>query len=117
MTGIVLALAGLTCGDGGPGMGAATAAVWATPRPDVRWEFEERTEGGGRVRVCLEGGRLSLEWGRRGRAGPVPVVFLPDGSFIFASRRCTYSLDGDRLTIRGLGEEPLTLRSAAPRKP
>jgi hypothetical protein len=27
MTGIVLALTGLTCGDGGPGMGAAGAPV------------------------------------------------------------------------------------------
>jgi|SRR5215469_17184816 len=29
MTGIVLALAGLACGDGGPGMGAATAPAWS----------------------------------------------------------------------------------------
>ena len=29
MMGVVLALAGLTCGDGGPGAGAATAPAWS----------------------------------------------------------------------------------------
>jgi hypothetical protein len=115
MTGIVLALAGLACGDGGPGTGAATAAVWATPRPDVRWEYEGWMEGAGRVRVCLEGGQFSFRARTSGVAGP--VVFLPDRAFMFAWRRFTYSLDGDRLTIRGLGKDPLTLRpSATPKR-
>jgi hypothetical protein len=116
MTGMVLAMAGLTCGDGGPGIGAARAAVWATPRPDVRWEHEGQMEGIGRVRVCLEGGRLSASSGT-GSVGPAPVVFLPDGAFIWAGWwRFTYSLSGDRLTIRGPGGRPATLRPAA-RKP
>jgi hypothetical protein len=36
MTGMVLALAGLTCGDGGQGMGAARASVAASLAG--RWE-------------------------------------------------------------------------------
>jgi hypothetical protein len=116
MAGIVLALAGLTCGDGGPGTRAATAAVWAVPRPDVRWEYEGWMEGAGRVRVWLEGGQLFAK-SDTGSVGPAPVVFLPDGAFIWAGWwRFTYSLSGDRLTIRGPGGRPATLRPAA-RKP
>jgi hypothetical protein len=43
MTGIVLALAGLTCGDGGPGMGAATAAV--APNLVGAWKGTVRFNG------------------------------------------------------------------------
>jgi hypothetical protein len=35
MTGVVLALAGLTCGDGGPGRGAATAPMCQAPARQV----------------------------------------------------------------------------------
>lgn len=115
MTGIVLVLAGLTCADGAQGTGAATAAVWATPRPDVRWEYEVWRDGVGRVRVRLEGERFSFKTGRSGVAGP--VVFLPDGSFVFGWWRYPYSFNGDRLTIRGPNMAPLTLHPAAPRKP
>jgi hypothetical protein len=73
-------------------------------------------EGVGQVRVCLEGRRLSLNNDKSGMSFP-SVDFLPDGTFMLGPRRFPYSLDGDRLTIRGLGKGPLTLRPAAPRKP
>jgi hypothetical protein len=54
MTGIVLALASLTAGDGGPGMGAAIAPV----TPSLDGDLEERWEGGGRAE--LRHGALKL---------------------------------------------------------
>jgi hypothetical protein len=47
----------------------------------------------------------------------VRVTFQPDGVVTASSRAVfTYSLNGDRLTIRS-GENLLILRPAAPRKP
>jgi hypothetical protein len=118
MTGVVLALAGLAAGDGGPGMGAATAAIRATLQPDVRWEGEVWMEGMGRVHVYLEGGRLSLENDKFFLRTTAPLAFHADGTgTISAKHRFTYSLEGHRLVLRGIGKSPLVLRPSAPRKP
>ncbi len=116
MTGVVLALAGLTCGDGGPGMGAATAPAWVNP---CAREWEGHPWGDGRpILLCryrlrkgvllIEGPRTFAVW---------TTVFRPDGALVV--RRCEtwkYSLSGGRLFLRP-GDGLIVLHPAAPRKP
>jgi hypothetical protein len=138
MTGFVLALAGLTCGDGGPGAGAATAAVAESPMPlDGEWEGTARL---GRSELCearYSGGKLTLRWpkGRmgcaspfelrpagRGRARltlsgrPLPAILRYEGRRLLVC----YG-DGKHGPPRSFAPDPntvlLTLRQAAPRKP
>jgi hypothetical protein len=64
MTGIVLALAGLTCGDGGPGQRAAAAPVAVNPLA-FEWEAELYWNGNpdpwrGRLFGCSGCGLLYL---------------------------------------------------------
>ncbi len=119
MTGVVLALAGLACGDGGPGMGAARAAV-AVNLSSGRWEGEGRLFDVKLVRTSLVGGALSTKDGQfvtnYGR-----LTFRPDG---IATTRYgtywTYSVDDGWLKLRYGSTRFNTvfiLRPAAPPKP
>jgi hypothetical protein len=133
MTGIVLALAGLTCGDGGPTSGAATATVVTETAVFLRGEWEGiRSFDGNRL------GRFRLRDGKV--TGPSPyLVIRPDGpgqvrietfpisrtaagiwkrdgreviicaAFSPAPRPRSYSPGGENFLI--------VLRPAAPRKP
>jgi hypothetical protein len=116
MAGIVLVVAGLTAGDGGPGIGADAAPVRTTLRLDIRWEGEGWVNPFGPVRVSLEKERLSVEimgW----NTTFAPVAFQPDGRVTnLPGARFTYSPETDRLTIR-CGGDLFTLRPAAPPKP
>jgi hypothetical protein len=120
MTGVALVLAGLTCADGGPGMGAA--------RETVAVSFEGRwvgtVEGGGGKAVPVEWnntlGSVQVDGvggvGRFVRTGPgaINLVILED------AYPGTYALAGDRLILRvAVHGDTLrfTLRRAAPRKP
>src|SRR5947209_5234671 len=100
MTGFVLALAGLTCGDGGSGAGAAQEAVAVSF--EGRWVGRLEGSGGkpvpvewnntlGNAQVDGEGGV-----GRFVRTGPgsINVIVLED------AYPGTYSWAGDRLILR-----------------
>ncbi len=89
MAGVVLALAGLTCGDGGPGTGAAAEDVRRGLHLRGRWEGVLRNEHGEVFTATLEGnvlltyvilshkvavtdegqGRLRLRWAFRDHLG------------------------------------------------
>lgn len=73
MTGIVLALAGLTCGDGGPGTGAAAEPVAREIAGSWVGRFHEEAGPGGPAR--LSGGPLVLR-------GPGKAVLF-GGEFIY----------------------------------
>ncbi|HZY88260.1 MAG TPA: hypothetical protein VFE78_25715 [Gemmataceae bacterium] len=98
MTSIVLALAGLTAGDGGPGTGAATAqaefnplagswvGTWrwsltgATGRAELRGGVVRTFDSNGRLRFAVvvvreDGGRLRL----RDDSGVWPGIYRLDG--------------------------------------
>jgi hypothetical protein len=71
MAGVVLALAGLTCGDGGPGTGAAAAPAVVNPLCG-EWAGTWRSRSGKVYAAELRGG--------------VARAFDPDGSVRFALR-------------------------------
>jgi hypothetical protein len=128
MTGVVLALAGLTCGDGGPGMGAARESLarsfaglwegaWCFRSQEGRAELRD-----GRLHIYEDSEAQTFETTIDGRRG----LRMTDG------RGCnwagTFRLEGDRITILVRPTFPLpccpgdralriTLKSAAPRKP
>jgi hypothetical protein len=120
MTGVVLALAGLACGDGGPSAGAAREAVAVSF--EGRWVGTVQVSGGKPVPVEWDNATGSV-WvdrvggcGRFARSGPgtINVIVLED------AYPGTYSLAGDRLILRvAMNGETFrfTLRRATPRKP
>jgi hypothetical protein len=117
MTGFVLALAGLTCGDGGPGWRAAAAPVAVNPLA-FEWEAELYWTGNpdpwrGRLFSCglvylLDGGFHSYV---------LSIDFLPYG----VAKRGDGALGvfewkGGRLVAR-FKDSRIDLRPAAPRSP
>jgi hypothetical protein len=110
MTGFVLALAGLTCGDGGPGMGAATAPVLVNVAA-CAWEGEMRT-----CPVRVSKGLLTIRHPQLGHLF-LEIVFLPDG-FVSCNeaKDGRYALNHGRLVIWLYGET-FILHPAASRKP
>ena len=107
MTGFVLALAGLTCGDGGPGAGAAREAVEVSggnPLP-AKWDNDA-----GAFWVGAEGGSIA----NFARSGPGAILVTSLGE----AYRGTYSFAGDRLILRFAMKGKTyryTLRRATPR--
>jgi hypothetical protein len=90
MTGFVLALAGLACGDGGPGAGAATAAVTeAVPvKVGARFDGFIRAPGGPLGLVHIQDGRMCITCRTTGLATISKGISLaPDGEGRF---RLTY---------------------------
>jgi hypothetical protein len=55
MTGMMLALAGLTCGDAGPGMGVATAPVAVSVSFDGVWDVLDHKEPSRRRMALFRG--------------------------------------------------------------
>jgi hypothetical protein len=115
MTGFVLALAGLTCGDGGMGAGAAREPVginfeacaweghWNLCGADLQAELH-----GGVFRVTAGGQHVISFWVvRTGQSGR--RLYYQDRGRIVG---CTMRLDGDRLTVKA-GMAVLTLKPAA----
>ncbi|HZY89857.1 MAG TPA: hypothetical protein VFE78_33860 [Gemmataceae bacterium] len=105
MTGIVLALAGLTCGDGGPGMVAATATV--APNLDGPWTGTVRFNGSAPYQMeFVKGGmRVRCRWGTAlvnydlvsSRQGSVRLSYGSDpclGTFRLEGGRLALSLGG-----------------------
>jgi hypothetical protein len=78
MTGIILALAGLTCGDGGPGMGVARAPV--AVNFDGNWQGTLHTPRGNIIPIRLGRGTLALIEGRITR---FPFVVKVTGASTF----------------------------------
>jgi hypothetical protein len=110
MTGVVLVLAGLTCADGGPTMGAALEPVAVDPAA-CDWEGDWK---GCPVRVRK--GLLTIRHPQLGHLF-LEIVFLPDG---FVS--CNEPKDGryalkDGWLVIWLYGETFVLRRAAQRKP
>jgi hypothetical protein len=78
MAGIVLALAGLTCGDGGPGLGAAREPVGVKIGDGFRGFVRFGTAG----RLCpaeMHGRTLHVRWPRETRR-LTDCTFQPNGS-------------------------------------
>jgi hypothetical protein len=112
MTGLILALAGLTCGDGGRGVGAATAPVAVNPSA-FDWEGELYAPGVPHPwQVRLRDGVLSFD-------DPDPVVgliFQPDGMIVrggkpwgryaLEHRRLVIHCDGTRICLRPSARKP-----------
>jgi hypothetical protein len=128
MTGIVLALAGLTCGDGGPGVVAAREAA-AVDFSTGEWKGEGWTDDDGPWSLFISDGslvgyRVTPQAGRCSSE----MFFLHElaatgGALRFgpyssppSSARLTYRLEGRRLIICG-GGCLFILCPAAPRKP
>jgi hypothetical protein len=95
MTGIVLALAGLTCGDGGPGMGAAREPVTASS--DGSWEGPWKNGENTTLRVEMKDGSFDMIlagfdiWKVSGRPSPAG-----------RGRGTVEMVDRARLTFRGI---------------
>ncbi len=135
MTGVVLALAGLTCGDGGMGGKAATAPLTEPLRPDLSrdWEGTEQWWMDDDIDpVRLSRGQMTTVY--KGRRSTVPFTLtlspggLARGSWGEVRFHGTYRMEADRLLICILpvgGERPtactrhdgilLTLKPAARR--
>jgi hypothetical protein len=137
MTGVVLTLAGLTCGDGGPGMGAASDAVAFGGRLSEdflpgEWKGEGWTGAGGPWSLSLSDGALCGHRTTPLAPGRVESeIFLlreliaTGGELRFspysspptsAKMTLTYRVEGRRLIVRGSGCL-FVLHPAAPRKP
>jgi hypothetical protein len=134
MTGIVLALAGLACGDGGPGTGAARAPV--VVRFEGRWVGTFRSW---RLDYPAEltGGELHITERRGGGTGPPAPFALTAESERWVRVRwgketrlgiykwerghvviCFGARNGQRPeSFDGFRNFLLTLKPAAPRKP
>ncbi len=136
MTGVVLALAGLACGDGGPGAGAAWAPAAVNPFAcELEGTWQSRYGDLGKVR--LAGGVLETDlYGAWMKCG---CVLSDEGSGRVGVRWRSadtypgiYKREGDRLVIcvpvkldggrpasfrAGPQVDLFTLRPAAPRKP
>jgi hypothetical protein len=80
MTGVVLALAGLTCGDGGPGSGAAREPVTAGVKLPREFSALMRVPGGPLLEARLVKGDLHISY--------------PSGSATF--HRCAFTGDEAR---------------------
>jgi hypothetical protein len=141
MTGIVLALAGLTCGDGGPGTSAATEPVSVNAELLLRFEgtWEGTWEGyAGDKRFCfpvtVKGDKISLEDERPGDGSPFAVTLEGRGAIrlriLGETHPGIYRPDRGRLLIcvgvanhrptafmAAPGSDLFTLRPAIPRKP
>ena len=125
MTGIVLALAGLMCADGGPGMGAATAPVALNPAINFGGRWVGTAQRGAEHPVTIEwdntAGVLILSGAWRADAtfkvsGPRAVTLTLEESVY----RGTYAFAGDRLILRASVDGRslvITLRPSAPHKP
>jgi hypothetical protein len=107
MTGVVLALAGLTCGDGGPGMGPAREPVKASS--DGSWEGSWQNGGNKTLKVVMKDGAFDMILagldfdiqhvsGRPSRAGSRKgtVEMMDQARFIF---RGIYKAEPGRLLI------------------
>jgi hypothetical protein len=133
MTGVVLALAGLACGDGGPGMGAAREAV-AVELASGEWEVEfayplfplerDAEVRGGKFRFRPTGvgvpftvvtdcfGKTKVTWARV----PLHTIYKRDGNRLILAVAMLAGMwptgfTPDRKTA------VLVLRPAAPQKP
>jgi hypothetical protein len=103
MTGVVLALAGLTAGDGGQSAGAARAPVEMTRRDRFRCCL--RVPGRPLVAIVLSKGRLSIRW--RGGVvythGPVSLTLDGGGRFRLtcagATLKGAVSYQGPRMVL------------------
>ncbi len=96
MTGFMLALAGLTCGDGGPGLGAAATPV-AVSLGEGRWEGTWINSSGDSCRVTLWRRRLNATWGSTIIVGST-ISFSAD--FVSDSRACvTWGAAGREYTF------------------
>src|SRR5437870_3219307 len=113
MTGMVLALAGLTCGDGGPGIGAATAPVAVDPSGG-EWEGERYAPFVPfQLRVRLRQGLLCFD----DPDSVGPLAFQPDGMIVCGGKLWGgYARKGGRLVIL-IDETRSYLRPVVPRKP
>jgi hypothetical protein len=140
MAGIVLALAALTCGNGGPGMGAAREAT-AIVFPAGEWEgtWEHQQYQGPEVstfQVRITGGECLLM--PEGRSFGGHCSFVADGprrvlvKFADSTCRGIWKWERGRVVVciaakagsdrpksfhLGHNAELITLRPAAPRKP
>jgi hypothetical protein len=110
MTGIVLALAGLTCGDGGPGVGAAAVVVDPS---SCEWEGELYSPGVPHPwRVRLRDGLFCFD-----DPDPVSLAFRPDGMIVCGGKPWgRYAVKHGRLVIL-CDETRSYLRPVSPRKP
>jgi hypothetical protein len=90
MTGFVLALAGLTCGDAGPGLGAARAPV--APVFAGEWEGTYSAEGVVYT-VEVRAGELSLSVGRD-HIGEVPFALVREGEGLVHMKMHGYRYPG-----------------------
>jgi hypothetical protein len=119
MTPLLLTLASLTPGDGGPSTGAARAAVVPPlPRLDIEWVGERLVDGAPPLQVSLNKNGLAASCSTLPIHGQ--ITFRPDGTattpwFGRNLYKMTYTLNGNRLTIRD-GTHVYVLRPAAPRK-
>jgi hypothetical protein len=121
MTGIVLALSGLTCGDGGTGAGASVEPASIS--------FEGRWVG-----TAQRGAEkpIPIEWDNIAGSLTLVKAWKSDASFQASGPRAvtltlqasvyrgTFTLDRDRLILRANVDGNIlvvTLRPAAPRKP
>ena len=77
MTGFVLALAGLACGDAGPGMGAARGPVAVCF--DGEWEGELFTSPSKDATVRVGRGKIVLKYPDLPDEFPGPLRFVPVG--------------------------------------
>jgi hypothetical protein len=133
MAGIVLALAGLTCGDGGPGVGAATAP--ATVSLVGEWTGTERLGEAAPGKVELSAGTLTTAPGPCGMFTRAVCFVSTDPR---GHTRAAWGGVGFHVSWRQEGRAPpavrlrgllylpdvprgieclITLRPAAPRKP
>ena len=119
MTGFVLALAGLTCGDGGPGAGAAREAVEVSF--EGIWVGAVQVNGGNPLPAKWDNDAGAFWVGPCGgsianfaRSGPGAILVTSLGD----AYRGTYSFAGDRLVLRFAMKGKTyryTLRRATPR--
>jgi hypothetical protein len=105
MTGVVLALAGLTCGDGGMRAGAATASLSERMRLDFsrEWEGTFQFARGFCEPVRLSKGHLTIFPLGIESTKPFALTLSPGGlargSWAGNQLHGTYRVEGDRLVV------------------